>query len=164
MFSAASVLTASVLVVGLGIGLVAHVFAGAKAPQGDCATRVARTNVLVEKAVLAALPTDRLRSVNPARVADLDAADCAWDDWPGGIQALWNGGTGAATVRLLEQGGWQRTDPAGGPPGWFVRDEQADDRLDVGMSDGDAIVLTKKIDHRRIGISATRVGLAAWAE
>jgi hypothetical protein len=164
LFGAASVLTAGTLVAGLGVGLVAHVFAGTRTPQGDCATRVAQTNALVARTVFAVVPANTVRAVDAAEPAELDAADCTWSEAPGGFEALWNGTTGAATVRLLQNSGWSRTDPEGGAPGWFLRDERSDGRIEVGMSASDDIVLTKESGDRRFGISVDRAGMSAWVE
>ena len=164
MFGGASVLTASVLVLGLGAGLVTHVFAGQQAPEGDCPTRVVATNDLVKRTVLATLPKGTVRNVHVLEPAEIDIADCAWDDTPGGIEALWNGATGSATVRMLQNAGWQRTDPAGGAPGWYLRDEPAGEHLEVTMSDPEAILLTKQLGKRRFGISIDRVGMSAWID
>jgi hypothetical protein len=164
MFGGASVLTASVLVLGLGAGLVTQVFAGRQAPEGDCPTRVVATNELVKRTVLATLPAGTVREVHVLEPAEIDIADCAWDDTPGGLEALWNGATGAATVRLLQKEGWQRTFPAGGPPGWYVRDEPAGADLKVTMSDPEAILLTKEQGKKRFGISIDKVGMSAWID
>lgn len=164
MFGGASVMTAGVLTLGLGAGLVAQVFAGPQAPVGDCPTRVAATNELVKRTVLATLPAGTLRNVHVLEPAEIDIADCAWDETPGGIEALWNGATGSATVRLLQQDGWRRTDPAGGAPGWYLRDEPPGKHLEVTLSDPEAILLTKELGKRRFGISIDKVGMTAWID
>lgn len=165
MFGAASVLTAGTVVAGLGVGLVAQVFAGTKAPAEDCAPAVAPTDDLVARTVLDVLPAAAMVAVGAGEppAGPLSAA-CTRVGSSDGFEALWSGTTGAAAVRLLEGNGWRRTDPAGGPPGWFSREEAADDLAKVGGSAGQAIVFTKDRDGHRFGISVDRLGMSAWVE
>lgn len=164
MFGGASTLTAAVLVLGLGAGLIAQVFAGQQAPTGDCPTRVAATNDLVRRTVLATLPAGSVTGVHALEPSEVDVADCAWDDTPGGLSAMWSGTTGSATVRMLQQAGWRRTDPPGGPPGWFQRDEAPGEHVELSSSDPETIVLTKEIGNRRYGITVDKLGMSAWID
>lgn len=163
MFGVAAILTAATLVAGLGVGLVAQVFAGTKSAVGECATPVAHTSALLERTLFEVLPAATLRAVDGGQPARLDYA-CTGDDSPAGFDARWNGTTGAASVRLLQGDGWRRTDPAGGPPRWYLREEPADGNLDVPTSGGDPIVLNKELDGRRFGAFVDRVGISAWVE
>lgn len=154
LFGAASLLTAGVLVGGLGVGLVAHVYAKASAPSGDCATRAATSDALA-RMVFATVPASTVRFVDPAPRGELECAP-----GPVGFQALWNGATGASTVRLLQERGWRRADPADGTPQWFLRDEPADSAANAGA--GEVIVLDKAADGRRFGVAVNRLGMSAW--
>lgn len=150
----ASLLTAGTLVGGLGVGLVAHVYAKASAPSASCAARAASSDAL-QRMVFASVPASTVRFVDPVERGDLSCGQ-----GPVGFQATWNGATGAQTVRILQERGWRRADPADGPPGWFLRDEPADSAADAG----EVIVLDKAADGRRFGVAVNRLGMSAWAE
>ncbi|MGQ0463769.1 MAG: hypothetical protein ACT4QG_00455 [Sporichthyaceae bacterium] len=154
LFGAATLLTAGTLVGGLGVGLVAHVYARSSAPSGDCATRAAASDAL-QRMVFASVPESSVRFVDSSAATELECAP-----GPVGFQALWTGATGAQTVRLLQDRGWRRADPAEGTPEWFLRDEPA--AMDAPA--GAVIVLDKAADGRRFGVAVNRLGMSAWAE
>lgn len=156
LFGTASVLTAGTLVAGLGVGLVAHVYAKATGPSDDCAARAATSDAL-QRMVFASVPASTVRFVDPAPRGELWCAT-----GPVGFQALWHGATGAATVRLLQERGWRRADPAEGTPQWFLHEEPADSHSDSAA--GEVIVLDKAADGRRFGVAVNRLGMSAWVE
>ncbi len=126
-------------------------------PKGDkqeCALAVATSNAFVNKHVLALFPAKALRQVEPMDPNDTFHCDPKEGPDFGGVSALWKDITGAEAIKILEQDGWTRTDPAGGEPAWAKQ----------GLRHGNGDLNLEPAEKYIVTFNAERGGRAMWVE
>lgn len=127
-----------------------------------CIASVRASNALLERAVLGLFPAGALRRIEKLKPAD--TLNCDPDEGPdfGGVTAQWDGIDGVEAIKVLAAAGWNRRDPATGPPQWETRNlPHGDGQLNVEPGDEDLLEFAANREGKDIIIGLTQDGLRA---